>query len=191
VECPRRWPRPAAEAQPADPHPEAGAGAVRGRGRSGAPPRRRATRTRARGPRGTGRDTPTPSDLSGRKRSRPPAGAASVSKRKSWRRPHRVARAPRRAGTGAAGRRTGTRCRHAAGPGYPAPECPYRGPPRCGRGTSLGVHPTRVVVAIPTGAAGCRPEVPGRPRTDRVRGAPPMRRGRRPTQRVPPPSRSP
>jgi len=191
AECPRRWPRPAAEAQPSDPHPEAEEGAVRDRGRSCAPPRRHATRARAPGPRGTGRGTPTPSDLSGRKRSRPPAGAAPVSKRASSRRPHRVARAPRRAGTGAAGRSTNSRCRPAAGPGYPAPECPCRGPPRCGRGTSPGVNPTRVVVAIPTRASGCRPEVPGRPRPDRVRWAPPTRRGRRPTQRVPPPSRSP
>jgi len=81
AECPRRWLRPAAEARPASPRPEAGAAAARDRGRSGAPPRRRAKRARAHGLLGTERGTPTPSDLSGHKRSRPPADAAPVSKR--------------------------------------------------------------------------------------------------------------
>jgi len=191
AECPRRRTRPATEARPADARPEAEAGAARDRARSGAPRRPRAKRARAQGPRGTGRGAPTPSALSGRKRSRPPADEAPVSTWTDWCLCHRVARAPRHTGAGEAGRSTGTRFRHAAGPGNPAPECPCRGPPRCGRGTSLDVYPTRVVVATPTRAAGCRQAVPRRPRPDCVRGASPTRRGRRPTQRVPLPSRSP
>ena len=191
AERPWRRPRPAADARPVDPRPEAGAGAARDRARSGAPRRPRAKRARAPGLRGAGRGIPTASALSGRKRSRPPADAAPVSTRTDWRLPLHVARAPCLARTGAAGPSTETQYRHSAGPGYPAPECPVRGPPRCGRGTSPDVHPTWVVVTTPTRPAGCRQAAPGRLRPDRIQGTSPTPRGRRPTQRVPPPSRSP